>query len=366
LKLLFVTATPLNIVEGSGTFAGIHALVRALEQLGVTVDVASPGTRIGNFTLRRLWFNLSLGARRDFGYDAVVGFDMDGYRMASRTGVPHVASIKGIIADEMRFERGPTRWSMSLQAACEGRHVRGAQAVITTSRYAADRLRELYGIDKPVALVPELIDLAGWRALFEAHDAPTRPDRFTVLSVCRFYPRKRLHLLMEAAVALRESIPGIEIRIVGGGPEQPRLMRLWHEKRLENTVTWLGDLSQPALAAEYNRSDVFCLPSVQEGFGIVFLEAMAAGKPIVAAKAAAVPEVVPQGVLVEPENSAAIAAALVDLHRDPEKRAALAAQGREIVERYDAPRVARMFLAEIERVTRSSVSRTPEPKDRHS
>jgi glycosyltransferase involved in cell wall biosynthesis len=236
---------------------------------------------------------------------------------------------------------------------------------MTTSRYAADRLRELYGIDKPVALVPELIDLAGWRALFEAHAAPTRPDRFTVLSVCRFYPRKRLDLLMEAAVALRESIPGIEIRIVGGGPEQPRLMRLWRELRLENTVTWLGDLSQPALAAEYNRSDVFCLPSVQEGFGIVFLEAMAAGKPIVAAHAAAVPEVVPQGVLVEPENSAAIAAAVVGLHRDPERRAALAAQGREVVERYDAPRVARMFLAEIERVTRSSVSRTRAQKGRH-
>jgi len=357
LKLLFVTATPLNIVEGSGTFAGIHVLARALARLGVAVDFATPGSRIGNFTLRRLWFNESLRRRSHTGYDAVVGFDMDGYRMVE-SGIPHIASIKGIIADEMRFERGPTRWSMALQAACEARHVRRVQAVITTSQYAAARLRELYGIEKEVAIVPELIDLAAWRALFEANAAREAGPRFTVLSVCRFYPRKRLHLLLEAAAMLRGRIPGIEIRIVGGGPEQAGLMRLWREKRIEDTVTWMGDLSQAALAAEYGRADVFCLPSVQEGFGIVFLEAMAAGKPIIAVRVAAVPEVVPQGLLVEPESAEAIAAAITELHRDPERRASLSARGREIVERYDAPRVARVFLDEIERVTRSSGSQT--------
>jgi glycosyltransferase involved in cell wall biosynthesis len=335
LKLLFITATPLNIVEGSGTFAGIRVLARALEQLGVTVDFATPGSRIGNFTLRRLWFNERLRGRRALDYD------------------------------EMRFEHGPTRWSMAVQAACEAKHVRRASMVMTTSRYAATRLGELYGIDARIVIVPELIDLAGWRMLFEATTAAKAPERFTVLSVCRFYPRKRLDLLLDAAATLRERVRGIEIRIVGGGPEQPRLMRIWREKRLEDTVTWLGDLSQAALATEYNRCDVFCLASVQEGFGIVFLEAMAAGKPIVAARAAAVPEVVPQGLLVEPESATALADALATLYRQPELRASLAAQGHEVVERFDAPRVARAFLDKIERLTRSSGSQTDAPPRRH-
>ena len=92
---------------------------------------------------------------------------------------------------------------------------------------------------------------------------------------------------------------------------------------------------------------MFCLPSVQEGFGIVLLEAMAAGKPIVASRAAAIPEVVPHGVLVEPEEPEALAAALENLRQSAETRAAVARAGTAWVERFDAPRVAHLFLEAV-------------------
>jgi len=168
--------------------------------------------------------------------------------------------------------------------------------------------------------------------------------RFTVLCVCRFYPRKRVELLLRAAALLVSRLPELEVRIVGGGPDAERLYRLTRELHLEGTVNWVGNATADALASEYNQADVFCLPSVQEGFGIVFLEAMAAGKPIVAARAAAVPEVVQHGLLVEPDNSESLAEAIALVYADSELRHRLGAAGKIHVQQFEMTRVAAQFL----------------------
>jgi glycosyltransferase involved in cell wall biosynthesis len=344
----------LSVRAGSGTYVGIRTLAGAVRAAGAEVEIVTPSIRLPVYTLERLLYNETLRFRRDRS-DVTVGFDMDGYRVVRRGRTPHVASIKGVIADEMRHESGVTRATMAIQAHCEAEHVRRADLVMTTSRYAAGRLEELYGIPRVESIVPEPIDLAAWREILARNPAPADQGKFTVLSVCRFYPRKRLHLLLDAAARLRGGIPDLRVRVVGDGPEAPRLKALWRRLRLQTTVEWLGDVSQAALAEEYNRADIFCLPSVQEGFGIVFLEAMAAGKAIVAARAAAVPEVVRHGVLVEPDNAGALAEAIERLHREPALRTQLAAQGAEWVSRFDSPRVARLFLAELDRIRISSL-----------
>jgi glycosyltransferase involved in cell wall biosynthesis len=347
LRLAFLTSTPLDIVRGSGTYHGIATLARALVALGSEVEFFTPRLHLPVYTLERLWFNEQLRWRDFSGFDAVVGFDLDGYRMVGRKGRPHIASIKGVIADELRFERGLTRRSLAIQAACERRHVSRADLVITTSRYAAGRLEDLYGLARTPRIVPEAIDLTGWRERLARGPASPDPGKFVVLSVGRFYRRKRLELLLEAARRLARRIPELEVRIVGGGPEAARLRGIWREKRLEATVQWLGDVSPDTLAREYQACDAFCLPSVQEGFGIVFLEAMAAGKPIVAARAGATPEVVEQGLLVEPGDPAALAEAIAALRDDSGLYESLRAKGLSVVERFDAPRVAQAFLEAI-------------------
>ncbi len=345
MRLAFLTSTPLDFVRGSGTFSGISTLARALRRLGCEVGFFTPRLHLPVYTLERLWFNEQL-RRRDFsGFGAVVGFDMDGYRVG--TEPPHIASIKGVIADEMRFESGLTRRTMAVQAACERAHVRRASLVMTTSRYAAARIQELYELAEAPVVVPEAIDLDAWRELFARNPAAPDPKRFTVFTVCRFYPRKRLNVLLDAAARLRNRLPNLTIRIAGGGPEAARLRRISREQKLGGVVEWLGDISQDELAREYQASDVFCLPSVQEGFGIVFLEAMAAGKPIIAARASAVPEVVTEGLLTEPEDAGALAAAIEELHVDPARRRALVEAGLRAVRQYDAPRVAQLFLDAI-------------------
>ncbi|MBV9269133.1 MAG: glycosyltransferase family 4 protein [Acidobacteriaceae bacterium] len=347
--LQFITAVPWDVRRGSGCYVGTRTLVDALRQLGIDVGLITPRITTPVYTATRVVFNQTLRWRH-FSGDATVGIDADGYAIADKRGrVPHIACIKGVLGDAVRFEQGFTRASMALQARLEAKHARRADRVITVSQYCAGRLEELYGV-KNAAIVPELINLRGWRQLFQANPAVPDPRTFTVLSVCRFYPRKRLDMLLGAVVLLRDHIPQLEVRIVGGGPEYQRLKQLSSELRVERAVRWVGDVSLNQLAAEYNRSDVFCLPSAQEGFGIVFLEAMAAEKPIVAARTAAVPEVVRSGILVEPEDPEALADGILLLYRDPDLRKSLAVAGLRHVEQFDMHRVAARFLSEVARI----------------
>ena len=264
---------------------------------------------------------------------------MDGYRIAD------VAALKGVIADEVRFETRLTRFTMGIQARCERLHAQRARRVLATSRYSAERARELYGLTQAPVVVPELIDLQEWRDWLARH--PRASSNFTVLFVGRLYRRKRIDVLLRATAQARAKIPELAVRIVGNGPCSASLRRLTGELRLDDTVAWLGDVSRSALAEEYNRSDAFCLPSVQEGFGIVLLEAMAAGRPILAARAAAIPEVAPHALLVEPGNHEALAAGMEALYRSPEARARQTAAGARCVEQFDAPRVAGLFLQAV-------------------
>jgi glycosyltransferase involved in cell wall biosynthesis len=323
--------------------------MEGLQRLGMSVTIVAPRTITPVYTATRILFNETL-RWRSFSGDATIGIDADGYAVAGRrNSPPHIACIKGVLGDVTPFETGAARASMALQARLEAKHARRADLVITVSRYCAQRLEELYRI-KNATVVPELIDLDLWRRLFRANPGEGAPGKFTVLSVCRFYPRKRLEVLLRAGAFLRGTIPELQIRIVGHGPEYKRLQRICVELRLESVVHWLGDMSIAGLATEYSRAQVFCLPSVQEGFGIVFLEAMAAGKPIVAARAAAVPEVVRNGILVEPDSPEALADAIIRLYRDPNLRHSLSSAGLRDVEQFELRRVAKRFLSEVAKV----------------
>ncbi|MGI8988891.1 MAG: glycosyltransferase family 4 protein [Bryobacteraceae bacterium] len=347
MKIRFITGIPANVLRGSGNYVGTQTLAKSLRELGAQVDFVTPLFRLPSYTAERFLFNKTLPFRHLKPCDASVGFDLDGYTLAGRSAAPHFAHIKGVLGDAAPFERGFTRATLGLQAGWEALHAQRADRVVTISQYCATRIRELYGVRTPISVVPESIDLAMWRELFRAHPANRQDGKFTVLSVCRFYPRKRVDLLLEAADRLRHSIPELEVRIVGGGPDRRKLRDFWRAKRLERHVKWVGDASRSELAREYNRADVFCHPSEQEGFGIVFLEAMAAGRPIVATNASAVPEVARHGILVEPGNPEALAEAIERLYRNPDLRESLGRLGARHVERFDGPAVARMFLAEL-------------------
>ena len=258
-----------------------------------------------------------------------------------------MATLKGIIADERKNERGWVRALLGIQARWERRNTERADLVVLSSRYSADIARAEYDVPASrLAVVPEAIDVEGWRARFARAGQRPRAGP-VVLCVARQYPRKRIGDLLYAAAWLRSRIPAARIRIVGKGPEWALLVRLHGALGLGERVALLGDISRERLAEEYANADCFCLPSVQEGFGIVFLEAMAAGLPVVACRAAAVPEVVldgQTGVLVPPRDPEALARALADLLRRPERARELGEAGRRRAAELTPTLIAERFL----------------------
>jgi glycosyltransferase involved in cell wall biosynthesis len=345
-RLLFVTGTPADVRGGSGTFVGISVLRRALEARGHEVDLLAPEPGRGASLTGRLLFNLR--ARRaaiERRADVVVGFDLDGVFLR-RPGAPSIACLKGVLSDEARFERGAARLRLTVESVFERIRARSVDRVLTPSAYSAEVIARDYGVEhRRIHVVPEPIELDRWRsALDAAEELPRDPPG--ILCVAHLYPRKHVAGLLEAVARIRRAAI---LRVVGVGPELERLKSLAARLRLQGRVEFAGQVSYERLAAEYRRATVFCLPSRQEGFGIVFLEAMAAGLPIVAARAGAVPEVLggDGGVLVPPGDPAALAAALERLLGDSALRAKLSDAGLVRVTRFDAPAVAEEFLDEI-------------------
>jgi len=350
LRIAFLDSWWRGPARGSGTAVGIAGLAGGLRAAGHRVTELAPlwgpPGRLGT----RLLYNLEVPSRIRRGrFDLVVGFDWDGWTHRAPEGVPYVACLKGVLADEMRFERGLSRTLLGLQSTLEAANARRAGRVVTPSSYSKRRVCAAYGLPPAkVAVVPEGIDPASWGRIEPGGQAGPP----TILSVARQYPRKNTRTLLLAMPAVRRAVPGARLRIVGGGPELPALRRLAARLGLgEGGVTFLGALPHAAqVRAEYARAHVFCLPSLQEGFGIVYLEAMAAGLPVVAGDVAAAAEVVPPGEageLVPPRDAEALAGALVRLLSDRPLRARMGAAGRRRAEGFAWPRVARRFLAEV-------------------
>lgn len=347
MRFEVLSSTPFNPTEGSGTWVAIDGLVRGLERLGHVVTCRPLGRRTGFHTLDRWLYNAQVAASPPAA-DVVIGVDLDGFLWARRRGrARFIVALKGIIADELRNERGLVRALLGVQAGWERRNTARADRVVVPSRYSASIAHAVYGVPaERLIVVPEPIDLAEWRRRFAAADRPARSAP-TVLAVARMYPRKRLQDLLRAAAILRERIPAARVRIVGEGPESARLRALHATLGLGETVTFLGDISRQALAVEYVGADCFCLPTVQEGFGLVFAEAMAAGLAVVACRAAAVPELVEDrrtGLLVNRESPEELAMALETLLTNPGLREALGAAGAARIVAYDLEPIARRFV----------------------
>lgn len=157
----------------------------------------------------------------------------------------------------------------------------------------------------------------------------TDSERTTIGTARRLTPIKGILYLLRAVAALHEEFPEVSLEIAGEGPQQPELEREAQRLGLAGHVQFLGWRSDlPALLPQW---DIFVMPSLEEGFGVAALEAMAAGLPIVASAVGGIPELVQDGRtgwLVPPADPAALAQRLRELLHNPEQRRVMGAAGR--------------------------------------
>jgi phosphatidylinositol alpha-mannosyltransferase len=176
---------------------------------------------------------------------------------------------------------------------------------------------------------------------------------FNVLFVGRFEPRKGLKFLFGALPAVLDAVPRARVTVVGGGPFA-RYYQGFLPESCRHAVRFAGFVSRDSLARHFASADVFCSPALGgESFGIVLLEAMAAGAAIVASDIPGYRGVVRDGetaVLVRRGSSEQIADAIVALARDDERRRRLAESARRAVERYSWKRVTREIVGVYEEV----------------
>ncbi|MGD8495772.1 MAG: glycosyltransferase family 4 protein [Gemmatimonadales bacterium] len=356
MNILFLDSWLRDRAAGSGSAVAIAGLRRGLEALGHEVRVLRPRAALPALDLTRCVYNVTLRRRVEEladRYDLAVGFDIDGWALPrglpERLGLRYVVALKGVAAEEARFETGWSRMRFAAIRRLERRNARKADRVFVTSDYAARAAIAAYDLDpRRVRIAPEALDEAVRRRAAGARAAGRDPGP-VVLSVARQYRRKDTPTLLRAFADVLDRVPAARLRIVGDGPELPATRRLAADLGLGDRVTFTGALpSTEALDAEYRRARVFCLPSRQEGFGIVFLEAMAYGLPIAAARAGATPEVAPDGetaLLVPPGDARALSGALVRLLTDERLAARLGEAGVARAARFDWEAAARAFEA---------------------
>jgi len=210
--------------------------------------------------------------------------------------------------------------------------------VVTVSEYVRRYLIEEKGIaaDKVVS-IPTGIDIERFNpdvvSAVPREELGIAADAQIVGTVAILRRKKGHHILLDAIPMVLREFPKTVFLFAGDGPQRKNIEERISELGIGNNVKLIGLRND--IPEILKTIDLFVLPTLQEALGTSFIESMAMGKPVVGTKAGGVPEVVKDGIsgiLVEPENPAALAGAIISLLRNRERMRQMGDAGRKIVE----------------------------------
>ena len=316
--------------------------------------------RIGEFTEKVVAFIEREGRTYDaihshYWLSALVARDL-----AERYGLPVVQMFHtlGLVRAEVMDE--DTDGEMETRIGIERQAVKDSDGIVAASEIESDELTELYGADPAkLCVVPCGVDTDLFRPVrqIDAREELGRDQcERLVLFVGRIEQIKGIDVLLDALGLLFARRPDLRddvcLVVVGGAldpnddaPETEKLMelrRLVHQHRMEDRVDFVGSVDQRRLALWYSAADICAVPSLTESFGLVALEAMACGTPVVATRVGGLQTVVQHGesgLLVPAGDHQALAAAIEQVLMDHRLRMHLAHGSRDRAEHFTWGRV---------------------------
>lgn len=229
----------------------------------------------------------------------------------------------------------------------EAREAKHADLVMASSQHEVDECFKNCGY-KPV-LKPHGVDLKRFHPEADVgnkiRSQCVSKDEKLVLTVCRLEPRKDLPTLIKAAKIVVGKNPRAKFVIVGEGISSGELRGMVAKEGLDEFVKFAGRVSEEDLPKYYAAADLYVLPTLYEGFGIVYLEAMASGCPVLSTKVGAVPEVVgSDGVLIEPKKPELLAEKILEILANERFRQELINRGlKKVREKYDREELLKIF-----------------------
>jgi len=268
-------------------------------------------------------------------FGAAFPLGLMGPALRRRTGVPYVGFTHGLEVSSARF---PLGWRLLRRIGRE------ASAITFVSHWCDRELRPRFGEGPRYELLPPAVDPEAFHpgvdgaAVRERHGLGEQP---VVVCVSRVVERKGQDQLVRSLPALRERVPGAHLLVVGGGPHLGAVARLAEELGVAEHVTFAGEVSDAELAAHFAAGDVFAMPCRErigglevEAFGIVFIQAQAVGRPVVAGDIGGVPDALDAGrtgLLVDGTDLAQVTDAVASLLGDPARSATMGAAAASFV-----------------------------------
>jgi glycosyltransferase involved in cell wall biosynthesis len=210
---------------------------------------------------------------------------------------------ENLIKYSLVIPRWAEKWVMNLAWKDAGRVLRKADVVTTPTRRAANLLESASGLTGVLAVS------CGIQASRFANSTPTSNHEPRILFLGRLDYEKHIHNLLKAVALLPKSL-NVKVEVVGDGGEREYLEKLAKELGIDQNVEFRGHITDQELPKAYERATLFAMPSIAELQSIATMEAMASGRPVVAADAMALPHLVhdgDNGYLFPPDDVKALA-----------------------------------------------------------